>query len=246
MTSLMQNYANQFETLSSSEKKIFFFLNDHLESLRRLTVSEIAFENNVSSTTVIRTCHKLGFTGFSELKYQLATKQTPKDDPTELSQQFSRYITESIQEIDQGKILRLAKKIFYTPRVYVVCLGMTKIIGEYFIKMLTQENKSCFMTYDSFLVGILSKIVTKDDLVIIISQNGRTKDLLSLTESLKFNFIETVLITSSPSAPMSQFAGMTIYASNEEVASSQVPYHHTPLLFVIDLVLNTYHHIAKK
>ncbi len=246
MNSLMQTFSEKFELLSFAEKKVFFYLENHRSDLRNQTLADIAERNSVSTTTVIRMCHKLGLQGFSELKYQLNKKNFSKEAPVNSSESFSRCLIDSIGQIDENQIDELANRIVRAQRVHIACLGLSKMIGEYFLKVLTKEDKNCSMSAEPFLIDVLPRVATPEDVVIIISASGQTKHLLNLAENLKFNFTPSVLITGNPSALISQYATTTIYSSSENLVGGKYPYHHTSLLFVVDLILNAHHRIAYK
>ncbi|MEH6941083.1 MurR/RpiR family transcriptional regulator [Bacillus sp. JJ722] len=240
--SLYKLFAHQLEELSASEKQVFFYINNHIADIQNTTLVNLAEVNNVSTTTIIRMCHKLGLKGFSELKYLL---QTPKNNTEvcnsdQLIATFSQIVRQGISKIEEAKIIKLVDQIIFAPKVYIACLGMTKNIGEYFSKILVTEKKNVVFTYDSFIIDILPQIVDKDDLIIIISESGNTSNTLELAEHLKYNLSHTVAIVNNPNARIAQYVDTTIYASTEEFDSEVFHYHHSPLLFVIDMILNIY------
>jgi len=243
--SLYKLFPHHLEELSAAEKQVFFYINNHIKDIPKMTLVTLAESNNVSTTTIIRMCHKLGLKGFSELKYLLQPREnTQKENTDKIISIYSNIVQDGIAQIDETKVNRLANQILYAPKVYIACLGMTKTIGEYFSKILVTEKKNVVFTYDSFIIDILPQIVEKDDLIIIISESGNTQNTLTLAEHLKYNHSQTVAIVNNPNAPISQYVNTTIYASGEEFNDELFQYHHSPLLIVIDLVLNVF--IRKK
>lgn len=244
--SLYKLFAHQLEDLSSSEKQVFFYINNHISEIQHMTLVNLAETNNVSTTTIIRMCHKLGLKGFSELKYLISSPKNNNEvkKADQLISAFSHIVQDGISKLDEAKIIKLVDQIIYAPKVYIACLGMTKNIGEYFSKILVTEKKNTIFTYDSFIIDILPQIVDKDDLIIIISESGKTSNILELAEHLKYNLSHTVAIVNSPNAPLAQYVDTTIYTSHEEFDSELFHYRHSPILFVIDLILNIY--IQKK
>ncbi|PEL13572.1 MurR/RpiR family transcriptional regulator [Bacillus sp. AFS017336] len=244
--SLYKLFSHHLDELSASEKQVFFYIDNHINEIKNLTLVNLAEINNVSTTTVIRMCHKIGLSGFSELKYSLQPPKTKEINHDMLLSNFSTTIQQGISNIDEVKINKLANQIFYAPKVYIACLGMTKTIGEYFSKILVTEKKNAICTYDSFIIDMLPQIVEKDDLIIIISESGNTLNTLELAEHLKYNPSQTVAIVNSPNAPIAQFVDTTIYAANEEFDSNLFYCRHSPLLIVIEMVLNLFIYKKRK
>ncbi|MCK1993817.1 MurR/RpiR family transcriptional regulator [Peribacillus muralis] len=239
--SLYKLFSQHLDALSAAEKHVFFYIDNHINEIETTTLVNLAEINNVSTTTIIRMCQKLGLKGFSELRYLLQVPKTIKaKNPDKIISVYSNIVQEGISNIDEEKIYNLVDKIIYAPKVYIACLGMTKTIGEYFSKILVTKKKNAVFTYDSFILDILSQIVERDDLIIIISESGNTATTLTLAEHLKFNRSHTVAIVNSPNAPIAQFVDTTIYASTEDFNSELFQYHHAPLMIVIDMILNVF------
>ena len=59
--------------ISEDETKIITSIISHIEAgERRIGIQQIASENYVSSTFIIKMCKRLGFEGYSELYYHLS------------------------------------------------------------------------------------------------------------------------------------------------------------------------------
>lgn len=71
MSKLTNYFTNELSNLTSAEKYIFYFIDSHVDMAKNLSLTAMANETNVSTTTIIRMCNKLQLSGFSELKYIL-------------------------------------------------------------------------------------------------------------------------------------------------------------------------------
>ncbi len=242
--SLYHLFAHKIEFLSSAEKQVFFYIDNHISNLEKLTLVSLAEETNVSTTTVIRMCHKLKLSGFSELKFLLqSTKKETKNHSEDYTLTFIDTVQSGIKQLPVKEIEQLAARILYASKIYIACLGMTKTLGEYFSKNLVTSKKNVVFTYDSFIIDILPQIVERDDLIIIISESGNTANTLSLAEHLKYNLSNVVAIVNNPNALISQYVETVIYASSEVFDDDLFKHHHAPLMIVIDLILNVFDHL---
>ncbi|MDU5913329.1 MAG: hypothetical protein E6Z21_03505 [Anaerococcus vaginalis] len=62
---------NIIKKLKKSELDVFTFLNKNSDRLLAMTIDEVAQKCFVSNATITRTAKKMGYKGFTELKYSL-------------------------------------------------------------------------------------------------------------------------------------------------------------------------------
>ena len=58
-------------SLSPKELEIMQYVHEHSDAIVSMSIQTFAQEINYSTSTVIRFCRKLGFSGFPEFKYFL-------------------------------------------------------------------------------------------------------------------------------------------------------------------------------
>ena len=78
-------------SLSPKELEIMQYVHEHSDAIVSMSIQTFAQEINYSTSTVIRFCRKLGFSGFPEFKYSKRTKSC-----------IIRYICCFDQEFDQS------------------------------------------------------------------------------------------------------------------------------------------------
>lgn len=238
--SLYQMFGEKVDLLSAAEKQVFFYIDNHIETVYHMSLMEVAEKNNVSTTTVIRMCQKLGLKGFSQLKYLLEPTKKEVVAPSTIVQGYSEELIEGVRSLDQNQILKLVKLIEKASKIHIACLGMTKNVGEYFYKNLVRKKRNIFFTYDSFIIDSMTQLTQPGDLVIIISDTGNTRTLVDLSDHLKFSYVDTVAIVNNPHAKIAANTTFTIYTSKHQLDETRYYYHQSLLLVVIDIILNTY------
>ena len=62
---------SQVENLNEAEMCVYNYIVKNLKHILNLSVRELADEVHVSTATVMRFCKKMGYSGFSELKYKI-------------------------------------------------------------------------------------------------------------------------------------------------------------------------------
>lgn len=242
MSLLINYFSNKLNDLTYAEKHIFYYIDSNLEKAKTQSLTKMAEENNVSTTTIVRMCSKLGLSGFSELKYivkNIDDKNTP---------QINNYIDILKNNIDLtlDKILieninSLVKMIKEAKKVIIVSVGLSKPMGEYFSKLLMQANKNSFYVYESHIIDLLDKSSTHDDLIIFISNSGETHTLTSVAEKLNYRNFKTAAIVNNVDSTLSKLVYLSIntYAEQSILYGYDITARST-LLVILDVIFAYY------
>ena len=75
---IFEQLSNQSIILNDTEKKIVDYILQNFDHLG--TIKNISEDLFISPNTIIRLCKKLGYKGFSELKYTISQNQPEKKD----------------------------------------------------------------------------------------------------------------------------------------------------------------------
>lgn len=78
---------SQVENLNEAEMCVYNYVVKNLKHILNLSVRELADEVHVSTATVMRFCKKMGYSGFSELKYKIKEfyEQQDQEDNYEIN-----------------------------------------------------------------------------------------------------------------------------------------------------------------
>lgn len=66
------------QSLNELEMIVYQYILEHMNSVPKLTIRQLSADCHVSTSTILRFCSKMGFDGFSELKYFLKKEDTEK------------------------------------------------------------------------------------------------------------------------------------------------------------------------
>ncbi|ATO37711.1 MurR/RpiR family transcriptional regulator [Geobacillus sp. 47C-IIb] len=218
MGKLLDRFSNYIGQLTHAEKHVLYYIDGHVEQAKQLSLTAMAEKNNVSTTTIIRMCHKLGLEGFSELKYILKTiddQAIPVGENT--IERYKVDMNQTLDSLERKHVEEISQLIFEANRVLIVAVGLSKMIGEYFSKLLIQVNKPSSYVYESHIIDLLPNMVQPKDMVIFISSSGETKTIVQAAEKLRFKNIETVAITNSADSTLAKLVRKHISAYVQRV-----------------------------
>lgn len=242
MSKLTNYFTNELSNLTSAEKYIFYFIDSHVDMAKNLSLTAMANETNVSTTTIIRMCNKLQLSGFSELKYIL--KHLDDEDKPHIDNYIDSIksdINLTIDKLSMDNIEQLVHLIDHSKKIIIVSVGLSKPMGEYFSKLLMQAKKSSFYVYESHIIDLLDQSLTTDDLVIFISNSGETQTLVKTAEKLNFKHFHTAAIVNNPTSRLSTLVDISINTYSEK--KKLLGYDITPrstLTLVLDIIFAYY------
>lgn len=179
------------EKLTKSEDEILDFLEKNFSRIPNITVLEICKEAYTSQGSINRLCKKLGFSGFSDLKFSI------KEDILERNKSKRESITNTlyfIENINMKEGKELAKILKETPRILLYGLGASKITASYLQRQLL---------YLGFQVIFISEEKMLDNFnnftLLILSSSGETLRVKHVAKNFKSRGNKIVSITKNGS-----------------------------------------------
>lgn len=242
MGKIIDHFGNSLANLTQTEKQVLYYIDQHLNEAKNLSLTEIAKVNNVSTTTVVRMSHKLGLEGFSELKYRLKStdEEVEKVDVNPI-ESYKQGFVQAFETIQLHELDRLSERIHQANRIIVVGVGLSKMMAEYFSKLLMQTNKQTHYTYESHMIDLLPNMVKSDDLVFFISTSGETKTLIHAAEKLSYMVADTAAITNSSDSTLGRMVNtnLSMTVGKVKFAGYDITARST-LMLLIDLLFESY------
>ncbi|UOQ45062.1 MurR/RpiR family transcriptional regulator [Halobacillus salinarum] len=213
MGKLVDAFSTSLPNLTHSEKHVLYYVEQHLEESKSMPLTKMAEVNNVSTTTIVRLCHKLGMDGFAEFKYFLRGLEGDvlPDDPNPI-ERYRNDINESLKLLHPKDLEAIAANVEKADRIVILSVGLTKMIGEYLSKRLMQVNRSSTYIYESHMIDLISNWIGENDLVIFISSSGETDTLLKAADKLDHLNISTVAVTNDPTSTLYTIARQAVSA----------------------------------
>lgn len=224
---------SSYDSFFEAEKKIADYILAHKNEIIDMTVAELALASGTSDATVSRFCRRCGFNGFHHLKINLAREVAEeRGNSIEVSNEISRgNIAQSLQNILANKVAELSQTIsMMEPEnlnrilslleqarmVQLVAVGNTipvALDGSFKFNQLgiPSVSGSIWETQIAYTCNL-----GPQDAVIIISNSGFSKRLMTLVAVAKENRTPTVAITNNPSSPLGQACDYHITTATRE------------------------------
>ena len=197
---------NILENLSKTELEIVNFINDNEERLSELSIVDIAFETYSSPSTVSRAIRKCGINGFNELRYKL-TQKVENKEIHDLNEIMNKSLIEATSVINLLNILhtmRDAKR--KNERILIFARGLSELVAQEFCMKLQVLDYFAVTNGDPQIMRVMSKNIKKGEVVIILSLNGETKELVESARNAQARGATVITLCCSGSSELIQYS----------------------------------------
>lgn len=125
-----------------------------------------------------------------------------------------------VQNYDENALELAAKLIIDSQknngRVHVSGIGKPSHVSSYIASLLSSTGTPAYLLDATEAVHGSAGQVKANDVVIVISNSGKTKELLYTVETLKNNQARIIAVTSSVDSPLSKLADVTLDAKVDQ------------------------------
>ncbi len=186
-----------YNTLNENEKEMVQYIRNHKQQVIDMPINELAKVLLSSKSSVLRLAKKLGFTGYSELKYSLKNQTVQKAIvPTDLTEKFKKEVEKTFEYATQVNYVPLIYDIYHARQVIIYATGF---VQNNYAKQLSSElflaGRSNYIVSGESNFEVISHALTSDDIVIIISLSGNTPSIMQTVNGLNMKNIPILSVT---------------------------------------------------
>lgn len=209
----LQQLINTYhDKLTENDLYILTVILDNQDVMQEINIVDLAKKCHTSKSTILRLTQKLGYSGFSEFKYAIKpVQQTPVTTLDYMARQ-KQDIDTTLKLLSQTDLTKMIETIHQAERIFGYGTGWGQ---QNAVKELSRNLMSC----KKYMLSIPAKtefdlnmpIITKDDLVIIISLSGDIKDLEENVKTLNMRGVPILSITSFTNNNLASLAPYNLY-----------------------------------
>lgn len=245
------------EHFSNTEKGIHAFVLSHVEEIQKLSIRELAKETFTTTTTIMRYCKKIGYSGFEEFKINIQhdIKQLPYEDfqidqaenivhvLNKMKMLYDNVVEQTLQQMSIAQLERILTKLDQVRYVDFIVYDANIAFAEYASHYFYLIGKVCNIhsSIDEQLLFSMN-LHPEDHLVIIISRSGSSERMFKVVKELKKKKAYMVLFTQSSETPLSGYCSETIgalYNRNFDKFGDCIFY--TSVKYSIDCLIGIYY-----
>lgn len=241
------------ERINDNEFDILVYSIEHINELTQISIRELASENFVSTSAVSRLCKKLGYDGYNQYRYELASLykdiqeqhiKKREDGSLKLSvQEAFNKLSENLAHVPDELSERVLQQVYEAlksaNKIITIGLGFSDIMAQYFTYRMMTCGKDIEKVDIHAPAGIYHKLLKGADLFVIFSRSGESRGIESKIHLAQQNNTPILLFTSNEQSAIAKIANMTILVkgiSQSQDYSNMVTGYQVNTIAMIDVV----------
>lgn len=214
-----------YDKLNQTDKEVLSYILKNKAEVTDTTIINLAEKTLTSKSSIMRLTQKLGYSGYSELKYNLESELSQTKESK--SQSFSNSQEEEIQTtkklFNQMDLTPLLEKIHEANRIYCYGTGWAQrdILSDFKRSMIALD-RDLILINSSTELGFAAKNMTKDDLVIIVSLSGDIKGSKEAIEVLNVQDVPILSITDLNNNKYAAVAEYNLYCNSKTFQLNEI------------------------
>lgn len=230
-----------------SERKIESFLLNNLDLVASYTIVEVAEFADVSKSALLRFCKKLGYSGYSEFKFEVSRfllsgpeiDESPADEGEDFAQPYISCIEKIPMCLSRERLDDFACDLIRAASMKIFGVHESGLAAQYFAYRLAA------LGVDSEAVCQTSGFETKanfskpGDLNIFVSVSGITSNIISALDASLTNGATTALLTMNDKAEAGLKAQHYLVLPSFEINKSVSFFDSQGIMFIgIDYIVS--------
>lgn len=215
---ILSRITESYNELTDLEKKVVEHILNKPEELLYLTANELAQKLYVSKTSIINLAKKLGFDGYSELRYSMKHHLEKKEKSIKDILSYNDILSNISEEVDKTLSLQnkdnidaVVRKIKNSRAIYIIARGASKPIGNILSTRLAMLNIKSIFIDDLNLIEVISQSITEEEALILISLSGETNKIIDLAKTVSARGIDIIALTSFSNNSLQKIANYNMF-----------------------------------
>jgi RpiR family carbohydrate utilization transcriptional regulator len=250
-TTVIQRIHQHKQTLRKSERKVADFVLQNSDALIQMRIVDLAKACDVSEPTVVRFCRAIGCSGFQDFKLQLAQQLANKPEFEAFAIDASDSVEKLGQKVFDATLATLSQvrdalnptaieaainAITQAKRVEFYGFGASAAVAADAQHKFFRLQISSAVYSDPHIQTMSAMSLSKQDVVVAISQSGQTKALIDAIQLANQAGAKTIALAPSNS-PVATACQICIEIDAEEEVEIYTPLSsRIAHLVVIDLL----------
>lgn len=236
----------KYTELNDNEKDILEYILNNKKECMDSTIIELAKVTHTSKSSILRLAKKIGFNGYSELKYSLKNDYS-KPDTNNTENSFVNMQERDIQstiklffQTDKNDLLKKidsAKNIF----CYGTGWGQRDVLNDFSRSMVPLNRYPILLSSETELKMAAQKGILEEDILIIVSLSGEIVDIKSELQILKMKNVSILSVTNISNNSLASLGTYNLYfQSTPKLFNNEPIYSFLPLHLIMDSLFRLY------
>lgn len=219
------------DSYTETERKLAAYFLQHTQETTLSSAQKLGEEVGVSAAAVIRFSHRLGYSGFTAMKVDLAGDRTNEisnfDDMIDENDSIAVVIkkAENLNTMLQDQAYRLLNTqcveqavdiLLHCRNIYLFGISGSGIVCADFMEKLSRINRSAIYHKDFHDQLASAAHMTEQDAALAVSYSGKTHEVNTAMRFARERGTPTIAITQFKKSPLTKLADTLLYIPTTE------------------------------
>jgi DNA-binding MurR/RpiR family transcriptional regulator len=220
-------------TLNSSESRVLAYVLVHPDVVVRSSLADLAGSLGTATSTIVRACQSVGWSGFQELKLALAKDIALRDQSVTHSAGIgvdtpanllirrilfatAQTVRDAVETVDAEALEAAIDKTMFATRILVVGNGASASPAHDVAYRLSVLGYWATAPQGAVEQHLTAARLASQDVVLVISHTGRTAETLAAAEEAKRAGATVIAITSFDASPLVTLSDLVLVAGGPD------------------------------
>ncbi len=253
-TNVVNRLCADYKKFFDAEKRIADYILEHKESVINMTVAELAKASETSDSTVSRFCKKLGMANYREFRLSMAKDVLEEQQQSlsvsndismrDINQSLNNILSNKIAEltstvamIDPDNLKTIIKILQSADIVQIASVGNTIPVAMDAAFKFNQLGIRTVNSEISEKQSAFALCLTKKDVLLIITNSGKSRRLLQIAKAAKNNQAKIIVITNDKESPLALLADhLLITATREKLLTGNFSFSRVSSVAMVEIL----------
>ncbi len=252
---------SSYNQLTKAEKKVADYILTNPKDVLFMSITDLAEACEVGDTSVFRFCKTMELKGYQEFKMMLSLSISEgKEDVDQftgnnisLDDSFGdlakkvlntniNALMETYSLIHEEEVNRAIDILHNAKRILFFGAGASMLTAMKAMNKFLRIEEKVFGVQDSHMQAMAAATMSKEDVAVVFSYSGATKDTIHVAEIAKNAGAQIICITRFVKSPLSAYADITLLSgANEGPLQGGSTSAEISQLFLVDLLYMEYY-----
>lgn len=258
---LISKIREGYEQYTKAERKVAQFVLEQPKQVLFMSISDLADACEVGDTSVFRFCRSLKLQGYQEFKMKLSlclgseghSDNEEAHDAISLKEPFGilakKILQNNVSVLNETHALIREETFDHAmdyldaaQRIHFFGVGTSALSAMVAMNKFLRITPHVYSTMDSHMQAMTAAMLSENDLAVVISYSGATKDTIHVAKLAKNAGAKVVSITRFAKSPLTTYSDVTILCgANEGPLDGGSTSAHMSQMFLIDVMYMEYY-----
>lgn len=247
------------DSLTPVEQKVAISILENPGDIPKMSIKMLSNRSGTSEASVLRFCKTMGYSGFRDFIVSITstlamtnednteekayTDLQPGDKTSVIIQKISKSNIQSIEDtisvLDINEVDKAVESIKKARRICFFGIGASNLVCSDAVLKFLRINMECFTWEDSHQQLVMATLLVPEDVVILISNSGNTKEIIDILDVAKKQKAKIIGLTRYSKSILAQKADILLNISTPEISiRSGAMGSRIAMLTVIDILFS--------